>query len=62
MSLLLGAQTPNGAIVSNGENFHCWVDADTHVIDFQAPLFSKIYKLFNKDQILPPQNVSEEIF
>ena len=51
-NVIVFGQNVDNKLVSTSKNFHCWIETDTLVIDFMAPIFPEIiYSNFNESGI-----------
>ena len=51
-SLVFG-KSENDTLVSDTDNFHCWVEADGWVVDLMAPLFDEMAPADRKGAVIP---------
>lgn len=51
----------DGRMVADSDGFHMWVQTETHVIDFMAPLFPESFTAFMGDTVIPRKMLQRPI-
>ena len=46
-------QMENGKLISSSDGYHMWVQTETHIVDFMAPIFREAFSSVSPDNDLP---------